>query len=673
MTARISNAEEEAFSGLEAQLRITNPTGLHARPAVKLAQLAARFKAEVWLRVGEQGSWVRAKSTAKVMKLKARADSLLCVRADGEQAEAALAALSDFIRRDFDEGPGSAEAGAKAGYELQPGAQSAATVQAGAASRCIPAQIASAGIALGPLWILQNAGVAAVTAVAEIAALPPEQQRQQLLQAINQAEQQLLRLGADSGSAMGTEIIAFQRSLLADEEFIAPVWQAVAGGQHAVTAWRARFEQEIDAYRTAGDDTLQARVVDLTDLRDRVLRLLAPSDASADAVAPAQAIVLADELTPSQFLELDWSQLGGAVMRGGSYNSHVAMLARAHGVPLLIQLQAEIAQLPAGVPSVLDAITGQLVLTPDAALNAAYQQQLTEQQARREQAQSYLSRCALTGDGTAIKVLLNVDDPTLLEQVDPAHCEGIGLTRTEFLFQHGLPDEASQYRVYRRIVEWAAGKPVTIRTLDAGGDKPVAGLTLVGERNPFLGLRGLRLMLARPDVFRVQLRALARAAVHGPLQVMLPMVTTPSELQQARTLLQAEYAALREAGIAAAMPAVGIMVEVPAAALTISDFDADFYSIGSNDLLQYLLAAARDSQALTALHYPAHPALLELIARVVEHGERRDCTVSLCGELAAQTEHLQAVLNTGLRCLSVPAAALGRVKAALAACQLAAD
>ena len=181
----------------------------------------------------------------------------------------------------------------------------------------------------------------------------------------------------------------------------------------------------------------------------------------------------------------------------------------------------------------------------------------------------FLAEPALTADGERVHVAINVDDPALLEGLDPAHCDGIGLTRTEFLFQgKELPDEEQQYQVYRRIVEWAAGRPVIVRTLDAGGDKPVAGLTVDGERNPFLGLRGLRLSLARPEVFRVQLRALARAAARGDLKIMLPMVTLPHELEAARAMLEEVVADLRAAGIEAAMAPLGMMVEVPAAALT---------------------------------------------------------------------------------------------------------
>jgi phosphotransferase system enzyme I (PtsI) len=219
---------------------------------------------------------------------------------------------------------------------------------------------------------------------------------------------------------------------------------------------------------------------------------------------------------------------------------------------------------------------------------------------------------------------------------------------------------------YRQILDWADGRPVTIRTLDAGGDKPIAGLTIDGESNPFLGLRGIRLSLSRPDVFRLQLRALARAAPWGPLKVMLPMVAVSSELDRASALLDTEIAALTAEGIACARPPLGIMVEVPAAALRAEDFNAAFYSIGSNDLTQYTMAAARDSGAVADLNDTANPAVLELIARTVAAGRVRGVEVSLCGDAAAETDLTKALLATGLTRLSVAPVAVARLKAAIA-------
>jgi phosphotransferase system enzyme I (PtsI) len=265
-----------------------------------------------------------------------------------------------------------------------------------------------------------------------------------------------------------------------------------------------------------------------------------------------------------------------------------------------------------------------------------------------------------------IKVYINVDDPVLLAGVEPSHCDGVGLTRTEFLFRAGdQPDEETQLRAYAALVDWAGGRPVTIRTLDAGGDKPIPGLTPEGESNPFLGVRGLRLSLARPDVFTVQLRALARAAIRGPLRVMVPMVSVPDELEQARALMEQAVEALRREGREARMPVFGMMVEVPAAALCVQDFAADFFSIGTNDLIQYTMAVSRDAQGLGHLYDARNPAVLSLIERVARHGAAAGCEVSVCGNMAGEVEVLGALLAAGVRALSVPPAALASVKAAV--------
>jgi phosphotransferase system enzyme I (PtsI) len=324
-----------------------------------------------------------------------------------------------------------------------------------------------------------------------------------------------------------------------------------------------------------------------------------------------------------------------------------------------------------GQPPVLalvDGDAGTVIFDPEPETRRRFELQMAAANAARTAANACRTEPARTAGGRRIAVHLNIAAPQDLAGLDPAICDGIGLVRTEFLFEvsHGLPDEDTQYAVYRRILDWAEGRPVTIRTLDAGGDKPIAGLTIDGESNPFLGLRGIRLSLSRPDVFRVQLRALARAALHGTLKVMLPMVAIPSELHRAGALLDAEITALRAEGIACVRPPLGIMVEIPSAALRAEDFDAAFYSIGSNDLTQYTMAAARDVGAVADLNDTGNPAVLSLITRTVKAARARGVEVSLCGDAAADTHLTKALLATGLTVLSVAPVAVARLKTAIA-------
>jgi phosphotransferase system enzyme I (PtsI) len=309
-----------------------------------------------------------------------------------------------------------------------------------------------------------------------------------------------------------------------------------------------------------------------------------------------------------------------------------------------------------------------LLVYPAELARASAARRIAEAERRRGEESRHLSLPGKTRVGIRVQVMINVDDPVLLDELDPTHSDGIGLARSEFLFRadRPLPDEETQLAVYRRLLGWAAGRPVTVRTLDAGGDKPIPGLTLEGERNAFLGVRGLRLSLARPEVFAVQLRALARAAALGPLKVMVPMVTRPDELIEARRLFEAAVAEVRSRGQPAAMPPFGMMVEVPAAALTAEDFPADFYSIGSNDLVQYVVAAGRDDPRVAGLYDPNNRAVLELIARVVEAGRERGVEVSLCGDMASEPALVPHLLQRGLVALSVAPGRLAAVKAAIA-------
>jgi phosphotransferase system enzyme I (PtsI) len=314
-----------------------------------------------------------------------------------------------------------------------------------------------------------------------------------------------------------------------------------------------------------------------------------------------------------------------------------------------------------------------LCLDPEVATLEDYRARARAASGSSALAGTFRMRPASTADGTPISVCVNIADPAELERLDLASCDGIGLVRTEFLFggTAGLPDEETRFYTYRRLAEWAAGKPVTIRTLDAGADKPIPGLTFDQEANPFLGMRGIRLSLARPEPFRTQLRALCRAAVHGAIEVMLPMVALPRELERARLHLEEALTGLQAAGVPCRRPELGIMVEVPAAAITVEAFEAAFFSIGSNDLTQYVMAAARDNRSLASLNDPTNPAVLSLIAHVAAHGAANGKKVSLCGDAGGDPKFVGALLGAGLRALSVAPSALARVKEAIARADLA--
>jgi phosphotransferase system enzyme I (PtsI) len=525
--------------------------------------------------------------------------------------------------------------------------------------KILHAEIASPGLARGVIHRLATGARHAPLGKTGT----PAEENQVLADAVAGAMEDLSALAATAGKRVA-DLLAGQIAELTDPTLVGPAFEAIAGGEPAATAFYDAMELRIADCRAAGQARQRARPEDLVDLRDRVLRRLAGGDAAECRAVPENAIVVAEELTPSRFLEIDWQRARAAVSLAGSPTGHVALLARSRGVPLVIAPYADPAELKAGLEVILDAEAGRLILAPGARTGRDYDDRIAERDRERRQTQRWLDEPAVTADGTRVRLYLNVDDPAVLEGVDPAHCEGIGLARSEFLFaeEGGLPDEERQYRVYRALLSWAGGLPVTVRTLDAGGDKPLAGLTPEGEANPLLGLRGLRLSLVRPEVFRVQLRALARAAAHGPLKAMVPMVTLAEEFDLAQALLAEEIAALKQAGIVAALPEFGMMVETPAAALNIAEFDADFYSIGTNDLVQFVMAAGRDCAGVAKLLNPLSPAVLELIARVCARGRVLGREVSVCGEAASRPDCIPALLNAGVRALSVPPAALAEVK-----------
>jgi phosphoenolpyruvate-protein phosphotransferase (PTS system enzyme I) len=514
---------------------------------------------------------------------------------------------------------------------------------------------ASIGFARGPFIRLGSRADGARTAGL------PEQEVLALRDAIQSSSQQIAELAAAAGGE-AAQILEFQVALLEDQDFLDPVFAAIGAGAPADGAWSSALDEQIADYNSASDEYLQARSSDLVDLRDRVLRILRGGESEIVKI-PSGAIVCADDLPPSRFLEIDWSGGGGLALLRGSPTSHVAMLARGRGIPMVVQLGS----VPNAAMALLDGEGATLELDPSVAQIGLFERRKEIHRKSRASARAILRRPAVTWRGERIRLLINIQRVEDLEHADAQYADGVGLMRTEFLLAgpDGMPDEETQYRTYDAVLRWADKRPVTIRTFDAGGDKPVPGFTPDGETNPFLGVRGLRLCLARPDIFTVQLRALARAAVRGNLKVMFPMVTVPAELEAARALFAEVVKGLQAEGIGAMLPELGIMVEVPAAALSIGEFKAAFFSIGSNDLAQYVLASDRSNGALAPLLDPLHPAVLELIARTAEHGRRHGIGVSLCGDMAGDPACVPALLHCGLRELSVNAPALAQIKQAI--------
>jgi phosphoenolpyruvate-protein phosphotransferase (PTS system enzyme I) len=515
----------------------------------------------------------------------------------------------------------------------------------------------SSGLARGPLVVLADVIRSPSPKPGSV-----DDESSRLRAAIAAASAELTTLAERIGDPEAQTILTFQVAMLADVVVTEPAFAAIEAGVAAEQAWCTAMDVQIREYHGADDLYFRARASDLRDMRDRVLRKL--EGAGANPIAPGS-IVVATDLPPSRFLEITWNG-GGVALTQGSPNSHVAMLARSRGVPMLIGIEQ--ADLRGHTEALIDTDNAMLVVSPGGKLAVDFASRQQRAGIARDEAERYANVPAVTATGERVRLLINVADESELDQLDPACCDGIGLVRTELMLREAadLADEEKQYLAYCRILRWADGRPVILRTLDAGGDKPISGYTFGGEANPFLGMRGLRLSLLHPEALITQLRALARAASRGPLKVMVPMVTSPRELDRVRVLLDSAVADLRKEGVDHAVPELGMMVEVPAAALTIDLFNADFFSIGSNDLIQYLTASSRDSSDLSPLHDPLQPAVLRLIHEVVEHANAHCIPISLCGDMASDVRCIPALLDVGLRSLSVAPPSVARVKSAIA-------
>ena len=519
---------------------------------------------------------------------------------------------------------------------------------------------ASPGLAEGPVFTLQKPQAASRPA------LDPEAETALFTAAIRTASAGLAKIAGDVAEDAAA-ILEFQIAMLEDDALSDPVLTAIAGGATAEAAWRQTIGAEIAGYEAARDEYFRARAADLTDIADRVLTAIGGGE---ERERPPGAILIGHDITPSQFLATDWDSGGGIATEAGSPSSHVAMLARARGVPMVVGLGPT--DTAGHDRAAIDGVAGTLALSPDAATAARLDIQRTELAKTAEEEARARRNPARTACGAAIEVMVNISGAGDLNGLDPAFVDGIGLVRTEFPFKDvkAMHDEARQLAAYRDIVEWARGAPVTIRTVDAGGDKPIPGYTVDGEADPFLGLRGLRLSLTRPDIFRLQLGALARAAAHGPVRIMLPMVTSPGEVLAARAHLDAVLAELAAAKLDHGTPQLGMMVEVPAAAFTLEDFAVDFASIGSNDLVQYMAASARDNADVAELCDPGHRAVEIAIAAAVRGARRGGFPISICGDAAGDPARLPMLLGAGLRSISVAIPALGRAKLAISALDL---
>ena len=455
------------------------------------------------------------------------------------------------------------------------------------------------------------------------------------------------------------KIFDMQILLLQDVELTSRVESLVRQNLGAETAFEVTMLEWRHHFTRHTSPMMRERVGDITDLQIRVLSLLLelPDHDPLDVPKGANAVLVTHDLTPSLTVQIDREAIAAIATDAGTRISHVAILARSLGIPAVVGLREATKRLRSGEMVILDGAAGSILEHPT--LDEMREARERSSRAARftQELQALITEEPVTTDGVRITLRANVDIPEEAELAAGSGAEGVGLMRTEFLVMSRatMPDEDEQYRAYRRVVESFSGAPVVIRTYDIGGDKlPVGGHP--HEANPFLGWRAIRMCLDEPELFLVQLRALLRAASHGDVRIMLPLVVSVDEVRAARALLAHAAADLVKRGVAhrADVP-LGVMIETPASALACDTFvgDASFFSIGTNDLTQYTLAVDRGNVELADRFTPLHPAVLRLIARTVQVGGENGVDVTVCGEMASQPVMALALIGLGVRCLSV--------------------
>ena len=528
---------------------------------------------------------------------------------------------------------------------------------------------ASAGIVVGPVHLLRWE----VPEVRQRLILDEhiDAELARLHAAIDRARARLITLRTRAEAQAGPDeaaIFDVQLTMLTDGELLKSIEALIhqnLGAEKAFDIVLLEWQQHFARHATP---MMRERVGDLTDVHIRVLSILLdlPDHDPVDVPKGSNAILVTNDLTPSLTLQLDREAIGAIATEAGTATAHVAILARSLGLPAVVGLRSAVRILRGGELAILDGEEGTLTISPTEGEVADARLRAVAGQARDEELREVAQAESVTLDGVTIVVRANVDIPEEAELAATSGADGVGLMRTEFLVvgRAHMPDEDEQYRAYKRVVDAFNGRPVIIRTFDIGGDKlPVGGYPQ--EANPFLGWRAIRMCLDEPQLFKVQLRAMLRAAVHGDLRIMLPLIVTVDEVREARVLLEEAERELAERRVPfrSDVP-LGVMVETPAAALACDTLvrDVDFLSIGSNDLVQYTLAVDRGNVNLAPRFTPLHPAVLRLIREVSTTGAQHDLPVAVCGEMASQPLMVFTLVGLGIRQLSVAPRAVPIVK-----------
>ena len=652
-----AEAEAAGRSVSSEAILIPNATGLHARPAAVLANLAKRFSSRILLTRGDDQA--NAKSVVSIMGLEIAQNDKVVIVATGPDADAAIDSIAPQLAAGLGD-EGAVPAPAPATTEPDP-ANAPAPRPRSDDPNLLLGVAASPGLGVGSVFQLRRDEID----VPETAAGEPRVERRHLEEAVERAKNELeslqteLRAKADPAKAA---IFAAHQELLEDPDLIDIAESAIAKGKSAAFAWQRAYSTHAERLSKLKNAIMAGRAADLRDVGRRVLGILTNHPTEEPAI-PVGSILIAEELSPSDTAKLDPTQVLGFATVGGGATSHVAILARSLDIPAVAGIEPRALDLANGTQVILDGGKGQLRIDPDP---AEVDRILTLKHKLAEKKQADLAAAhepATTTDGHRVEVVANIGGIDDAKQSVTLGGEGVGLLRSEFLYleRQTAPSEDEQAQIYADIAIALDGRPMILRTLDVGGDKPLPYLPMPREENPFLGIRGVRIGLERPELLRTQVRAILRAAKGHKLRMMFPMIATIDEIRSVKGLVEEERAKLSDAGEVE----LGIMVEVPSAAVMARQFarEVDFFSIGTNDLTQYTLAMDRGHPKLGAKADAMNPAVLRLIAQTVEGAHAEGKWVGVCGGVASDPQAVPILVGMGVDELSVSVPSIPAVKA----------
>lgn len=512
------------------------------------------------------------------------------------------------------------------------------------------------GIAMGPVVVLKKNDYQVKRTRIE----DPEAEIKRVDEALEKSKEQLQKLYDKAVQEVGeasAAIFEVHQMMLEDDDYLEAIQNTIRTEQiNAEYAVAATGDNFAEMFASMDDDYMKARSADIKDISERLVRNLSGQD-DADLSSIEPSIIVADDLSPSETVQMDKDKILAFVTVHGSTNSHTAILARMMNIPALIGVDMDLEELHTGMEAVVDGFQGTVIFEPDENVKAQTTEKMAEEAEKLRLLQELKGKENVTLDGHKINIYANIGSVGDIGYVMENDAGGIGLFRSEFLYlgRNDFPTEEEQFQAYKQAVQMMAGKKVIIRTLDIGADKQVDYFNLGNEDNPAMGYRAIRICLKQPEIFKTQLRALLRAAVYGNLSIMYPMITSTEEVKKIYEIVAEVEEELKAQEIQYKIPEQGIMIETPAAAI-ISDRLAemvDFFSIGTNDLTQYTLAIDRQNEKLDEFYNPHHEALLRMIQMVVDNAHKCGKWAGICGELGADTTLTEEFVRMGLDELSV--------------------